>query len=78
VGVKVTNTFLLMVFSAGYSRPQITNRVPCLENRRNENDMRIPAGAPFILNRAVVSRIRIPLGTKMQSILPKFVINWQR
>jgi hypothetical protein len=66
VEVKVTNTFLLMVFSGDYSWPQIIHMfVPGLENRRNENDMRIPAGTLFILNRTVVSWIRIPLGTKM-------------
>jgi hypothetical protein len=36
---------------------------PGLENRINENDMRIPASAPFILNRIIVSWIRISLGT---------------
>jgi hypothetical protein len=47
VEVKVTNTFLLMVFPAGYSWPQIKDMfVPGLENRRTENDMRILSWQP--------------------------------
>jgi len=66
VEVKVTDTFLLMVFSAGYSWRQIIHTfVPGLENRRNENDMRIPGNAPFILNGTLISWIRIPLGTNI-------------
>jgi hypothetical protein len=77
VEVKVRNTFLLMVFSCWLFLATNHTFVHGLENKRTENDMRIPAGAPFILNRTAVSRIRIPLVTKMYSRLPRFVISWK-